>query len=58
MASVSMVIVTELVRDSLKSVEESLCSVQKMSSDRFIKKQQIENSFLRLFQSIIFVWTC
>lgn len=58
MASVSMVIVTELVRDSLKSIEESLCSVQKMSSDRFIKKQQIENSFLRLFQSIIFVWTC
>lgn len=38
MDSVPMVIATELLRNSLKGIKESLCSFQKMICDRFIKK--------------------
>lgn len=54
MALVSMVTVIELLKDSLKNIEESLCSFQKMISHRFIEKK-IEKSYLKLFYSIIFV---
>lgn len=48
MASVPMVIVIELLRDTLKSMKESLCSFQKMICDRCIKKQKIEKFILEI----------